>query len=97
MKLTEMVDQASDVFSDYVGIELPCTEIAKVLNSDKWLMKEISRGCVRDTMVRESLIDAFCKLNGLPAWPSYGNSDAFKDDFYTKLKIKVTELGGTFE
>ena len=96
MKKDEIVKATSNMFQDYFAITLPDAEIWKLLDADRWLRKEVKDGCVTDTMVRDVAIELFCRTNGIPNWPMYGDTNEYKDAFYPKLKAKVIELGGKF-
>lgn len=97
MQLTFDVDltDTQDMLKDYFGIDLPQTELMKLLATKGkfYLLGEILDGSETDTCVREQIIDTVCKAAGADSWPTYGDKSNL-EEYYAHLSEKLKSING---
>lgn len=104
------LDDVKDMLADYFGLTLPDDFLIRVINSDIEIQEEVEAGATTDTYVREIIANAVCRHLEISVpianlyrkvdsyeWPCYGDTDAYKEEFYRQLDVKLSAIGGELQ
>ena len=88
---SEQLKPAINVISDWHNLAISEELMTDVLTKNLDLAFEVYSGSVRDTFVRDHLIDMIMREVGLTPWPCFGDSSKYKQEFYDALEEKAKD------
>ena len=99
MLTVEQVQECIDVLNEWTPLRLTDLQVRAVLaiQDIKHIRNEIEHYGVRDTVIREQLMDMVVKYLGLPGWPIGLDSQEVKDYFNRNLPIQAKKFGIEFK
>ena len=89
-------EDAKNVMRDYFLTILPDAYLEEIIRGEDEMREEVETGGVYDTFSRDLLIDLVCKDLGVSLWPTYGDTQEYKENFLNDYMKRVEEVGGTF-
>lgn len=88
------LNATKDVLHDYFSIEVPDELLVKIISNDGQLLGEVLDESIRDTYARDLLIGQVLEHIGMQAWPTYGDSNEYKEAFDKELPLQLAKFGG---
>ena len=89
----ETKEECQQVLIKWYGIQVTLEVLSDLLDGDEEITKSIDDFGPSDTVERENLIDLITR--GLfkmhQPWPCNGDSDSYKNEFYSEFKSKAKE------
>ena len=99
MLTVEQVQECIDVLNEWTPLRLTDMQVRTVLaiQGTESFRSEIEHYGVRDTVIREQLMDMVVKYIGLPGWPIGLDSHEVKDYFNKNLPVQAKKFGIEFK
>ena len=90
-------EEIEEMINEWYGLSIPYSELKKAIEKDEFIVGEASKGYLKDTVVREAIVDAISKYLINKHWPIGADSEKYSQDFYNELETKIKEIGGEFD
>ena len=90
----DLMYQCIDIIVDYVGLLLTEDQFTELMKENPYLEEQlIEFQSPSDTMEREDLMNAVAvKVTGR-AWPTYGDGEKVRDEFFREYSEKAKKMG----